>query len=183
MKTWLLAFLLVPGLAWADGGVIVSRQTLDGLNLTVMAAPAPLRAGPVDVSVLLQDEKTGDSVLDAKVELAWNSASSTSPDWMPPCCSMEKAGEKIPADRAHSQNKLFYSAMVPVKSAGTSQLLVSIEHGGATTLAACDITVGPPAPPFLAYWMWLAFPPVAIGGFILHQRLTVSGASSRLRKS
>ncbi len=171
-KAWIILLLLFPGVVFADGGIIVSRQKVDGLDMTVFAAPAPLRAGPVDVSLLVQDEK-GNPVLDATVEMAWSSAASTAPDWMPPCCSMEKAGQKIPADRAHSQNKLFYSAMVPVKSAGTSQILLSVQRGKQLSLFSCDITAGPPQPPLLAYWMWLALPPVAIGGFVLHQRLSV----------
>ena len=53
--------------SFGDGGTILKRETLNGLNVTVFASPSPLRAGPVDVSVLVQD---GDKpVLDATVEL------------------------------------------------------------------------------------------------------------------
>ena len=70
----------------ADGGGVIARQTVNGLRVTVLASPMPLRAGPVDVSVLVQDgEKT---VLDAAVEVAWRSALNSPPDWLPPCCTI-----------------------------------------------------------------------------------------------
>ena len=51
--------LLAAVCCHADGGAILARQTINGLGLTVFASPAPLRAGPVDVSVLVQEgEKT-----------------------------------------------------------------------------------------------------------------------------
>jgi hypothetical protein len=74
--------------SFGDGGTILKRETLNGLNVTVFASPSPLRAGPVDVSVLVQD---GDKpVLDATVELEWSAASDASAEWVPPCCAMDQ---------------------------------------------------------------------------------------------
>ena len=103
MRAFLL-LLFFPALLLSDGGVILTRQTVNDLDITVFASPQPLRAGPVDISVLVQKDKT--SVLDAAVEIAWSPSSSSSPAWMPPCCSMDQNTDKIPATRAHSQNKL-----------------------------------------------------------------------------
>jgi len=170
MRAVLLCLLLFPGVLLADGGAILARQTVNGLGVTIFASPQPLRAGPVDVSVLVQDGKK--AVLDAAVEIAWSPSSSSSPAWMPPCCSMDQNTDKIPATRAHSQNKLIYSAIVPVKSSGASELIVRVKAGDREALLSTDITVGPPSPPALAYWPWLALPPFAIAGFALHQRLS-----------
>ena len=68
MRALLLLLLLVPHLAFADGGAILTRQTINDLDVTVFAAPLPLRAGPVDVSVLVQDAKTTKPLLDAQVD-------------------------------------------------------------------------------------------------------------------
>ena len=78
MRALLLLLLLVPHLAFADGGAILTRQTINDLDVTVFAAPLPLRAGPVDVSVLVQDAKTTKPLLDAQVEIAWSPSDSSS---------------------------------------------------------------------------------------------------------
>ena len=168
-----LAFtLLAAACCHADGGAILARQTINGLDLTVFASPVPLRAGPVDVSVLVQEGKA--PVLDATVEVAWSASPSSSPEWVPPCCTMESGTEKIPAVRAHSNNRLLYSAVVPMKSSGPSKLVIKVAQSGREALLSCDIEVRPPLPPALSFWPWLVFPPVAIAGFALHQSLVRS---------
>jgi hypothetical protein len=84
---------------------------------------------------------------------------------------MEAGAGKIPAIRAHSSNRLLYSAIVPMKSSGPSKLVISVTQGGREASLSCDIEVRPPLPPALAFWPWLVFPPVAIAGFVLHQNL------------
>ncbi|HEY5704146.1 MAG TPA: hypothetical protein VIS96_01065 [Terrimicrobiaceae bacterium] len=163
--------LLAAVCARADGGAILARQTVNGLGLTVFASPAPLRAGPVDVSVLVQDGEA--PVLDAAVEVTWQ-ASSSSSDWLPPCCTMESGAARVPAVRAHSNNKFLYSAIVPMRSSGPSEIVVKVTQGGREALLSCDVEVEAPLPPALAFWPWLVLPPVAIAGFALHQNLVKS---------
>lgn len=169
----ILAFSLLAALCCrGDGGAIIARQAINGLHVTVFASPVPLRAGPVDVSVLVQQ---GDKpILDAAVEVAWRASSSSSPDWLPPCCMMDSGAEKLSAQRAHSNNRFLYSVIVPMKFAGPSELVVSVRHRGQEAVLSCDLEVGRPMPPALAFWPWLVFPPVAIAGFALHQRLAKS---------
>ena len=54
----ILATLLVPLSARADGGL--ARLVVDSgeFRLTVFSSPTPLRAGPVDLSVMVQDRET-----------------------------------------------------------------------------------------------------------------------------
>ena len=168
----------------ADGGGVIARQMVNGLLVTVLASPMPLRAGPVDVSVLVQNgEKT---VLDAAVDVAWHSAPNSPPDWLPPCCTLDSGTERIPAVRAHSNNKFLYSAIVPVTSAGPSELVIDVSSGGRKASVLCPVEVTRALPPALAYWPWLVFPPVAIAGFALHQSLARSkqagGKTGRLGK-
>lgn len=174
MKIWCVMAGLWISLAacFADGGVVLARQVVNGLDLTVFASPVPLRAGPVDVSVLVQDPESGRAILDAKVAVAWSSTSSDSPDWMPPCCAMDDGRTAIPATRGHSQNQFLYSAIIPIRNAGSSELVVQLEAGGEKALFSCDVKVQPPQPPVQAYWPFLALPPFAVAGFALHQRLS-----------
>lgn len=167
----LAMFVLAAASALADGGAIIARQNVNGLDLTVFAAPFPLRAGPVDLSVLVQDAK-GKAVLDAVVELGWTTSSPVKEDWLPPCCSMGTALGKTPALRTHSQNKLLFGAIVPVRSAGPSEISVTVKTAAAEAALFLPVEVAPPRPPVLAYWPLLAFPPFAIGLFALHQRLS-----------
>jgi hypothetical protein len=155
---------------YGDGGAVITRQTIDGLQLTVFASPAPLRAGPVDVSVLVQ--KGEKPVLDAAVDISWKANSAFPVDWLPPCCTMESGTERIPALRGHSNNRFLYSAIVPMKTAGPSELRVRVLEAGREVVLSCDFDVRRPLPPLLAFWPWLAFPPVAIAGFLLHQKLS-----------
>lgn len=168
----LLAVLFLGEACHGDGGAIIARQVVDDLGVTVFASPAPVRAGPVDVSVLVQRGEK--SVLDAAVKISWRPSSASAPSWVPPCCTMDAKADGIPALRSHSNNRLLYSAIVPMNSAGPSELFISVSHGGRETSIACEIEVQRSLPPALAFWPWLAFPPVAIAGFALHQRLVKS---------
>ena len=96
------------------------------------------------------------------------------PEWREPVGPGER---RIPAVRAHSQNKFLYSAIVPIKSSGASDLLVRVKRQGQESSLPIPILVGPPSPPAVAYWPWLAFPFLGIMVFGLHQRLAHRGSS------
>lgn len=158
--------------SFADGGVVLARQEVNGLDLTVFASPSPLRAGPVDVSVLVQNPESGQAVLDAEVAVSWSSKSSEAPDWMPPCCSMDDGRTAIPATRGHSQNQFLFSAIVAIRNAGSSELVVQVKAEGKKAMLPCEVKVLPSQAPAMAYWPFLALPPFAVAGFALHQRLS-----------
>ena len=140
----LAGVLISTGFCLADGGVVIARQVVNGFDVTVFASPVPLRAGPMDVSVLVQDPESGKAVLDAAVTVSWSSKSSASPDWLPPCCTMTDGREAIPARRGHSQNQFLYSAFVPIRSSGASELVVRMKSGGREAMISSDLEVLPP---------------------------------------
>ncbi len=124
------------------------------------------------MSVLVQDTTTGSAILDAQVFLSWISdRAPAASDWLPPCCSMETLLGKTPAVRTHSQNKLLYGAILPIRAAGPSELTIEIRAAGRTEKMTVPLEVAPARAPLLTYWPLLAFPPVAIGLFSLHQSL------------
>ena len=47
--------ILAPALSFADGGTVQLRKEAGALVITVFTSPAPLSAGPVDISLLLQN--------------------------------------------------------------------------------------------------------------------------------
>jgi hypothetical protein len=175
VKYWVcvLTFLSALASALADGGVIVGRTTAEGWQVTLFAAPAPLRAGPGDVTVLVQDAATGSPVLDAEVTVGWTATQpAASTDWLPPCCTMDTAPGQQAARRGHSQNKLLYGAIVPMRAAGPGQLAVSIRAGDRALDWTVPIEVARPQAPLLTYWPLVALPVGAVGIFSLHQRLS-----------
>src|SRR5580692_6497389 len=89
------AILLSQVNAFGDGGAVQLRKEAGPFVITVFTAPAPLSAGPVDVSVLLQKRNGLEPVLDAGVSLILRS---------------EASGAEIQAQptRERAQNKLLY---------------------------------------------------------------------------
>src|SRR5437588_12678333 len=67
----LFSSLLLPpsSFARADGGAVRLCERAGNYQLAVFTAPTPFRAGPVDVSVLVQDAATGECIPQARVTL------------------------------------------------------------------------------------------------------------------
>jgi hypothetical protein len=66
MKGLLLSICALAVLAtalFADGGTVLSRQESGPFVITVFAAPVPIRAGPIDVTVLVQRRDSLEPVL------------------------------------------------------------------------------------------------------------------------
>src|SRR5689334_6480039 len=69
-KVLLIAVLTawnVPAITYADGGTVRAREVRDGRRITVFTSPTFLRAGPLDVSVLVQDATSGKPLLDLPI--------------------------------------------------------------------------------------------------------------------
>ncbi len=156
--------------ASADGGAVLSQQITGPYRVTVFGSPSPLRAGPADLSVLVQDAGTGDPVLDRRITIEVTAASpSPSEAWVPPCCSMKTPAGTIAATHAAAQNKLLYAANLLIPASGPHEITVLVDPAAPPVRVAAEVR--PPAPPLEAYWAYLAFPPLAIFGFALNQRL------------
>src|SRR5262245_48712682 len=63
----LMVCWLLPREAHGDGGTVRLSQRAGGYQITVFTAPTPFRAGPVDVSVLVQDAATKQALPRAQV--------------------------------------------------------------------------------------------------------------------
>src|SRR5262249_33385867 len=55
--------------ARGDGGAVCMSGRQGSYVITVFSAPTPLRAGPIDISVLVQDARSGDPVTEAQVSV------------------------------------------------------------------------------------------------------------------
>jgi hypothetical protein len=172
-RALVIGFLLASALcARADGGAVLSQQKAGPWLVTLFGAPSPLRAGPADLSVMIQNAATGAPVLDQSVSLMIQaSVSPESEAWVPPCCSMKKASGVVAATHAAAQNKLLYAANVILPASGPHELVVRIGKSEDAEILTAKLDVQPPAAPISHYWTWLAAPPLLIGVFALNQRL------------
>ncbi len=167
-----LGLAAITSNARGDGGVVIDQAESGPYRVTVFASQ--LRAGPTDLSVMVQNATTNESVLDAKVEFALEAQASVDPAtpqsaWVPPCCSMELKTDlaAIPATREAAQNKLLYAALTTLPASGDYLLTTTVTTGTGAARLTTPLRVAPPLSPASTYWPLLALPPVAIFGFIL----------------
>jgi len=162
-QLWRRSLLLATALlalnlrAQADGGLVALHQVAGPFNVTVFTAPVPLRAGPVDISVLVQDRASGQPVLDGEVLVR-----------------LQREGGMILVGRATrevAQNKLLYATLMTLPEAGRWELEVTIKQRKETVNVLGQVSAGPPSPFLLSYWRSLSLPPVVIGLFALKEWL------------
>src|SRR5215470_14419790 len=118
-----------------------------------------LRAGPIDVSVLVQDCKSGEAILDATVDLALEPLDSDSP--------------RLRARATHEQatNKLLQAAVLNIPAVGRWGLRAVARRGPEEATVVTGFQVAPPAPRLAAIWPYVLLPPFVIAVFALHQAL------------
>src|SRR5437868_713061 len=124
-RSLLYVFLLSPGhlvtlspyYARADGGTVRLSERQGNYRLTVFTTPTPLRAGPVDVSVLIQDATTGEPASDVQVliKAAWHGS--------PALVIRHLATTEV------ATNKLYHAANFDLPEPGWYTLEVSVAGG------------------------------------------------------
>lgn len=161
LQVLLLALLSAAG-AWADGEVVVASEIADGWRVSLLASPWPLRAGPADFSVLVQDAVSGDPAPDAEISLEVRSLM-PGPASAPP--------SRLPAIRGGRGNPLFHSARLALPRAGRWRVRVWVAEPALPELAAVDLEVAPAASLFARHGFALSLPVLGVGLFWLHQQL------------
>jgi hypothetical protein len=154
--------LLVPIFANADGGVVRLREASGPFLITIFTASDPLRAGPLDLSALVQDGRSGETILDATVDIAIQPLDRDRPTFL------------TRATHEQATNKLLQAAMINVPTAGRWRVRVEVRHGPDEVTVATELQVAPPPPRLAAIWPYLLLPPFAIAAFALHQTLRQS---------
>jgi hypothetical protein len=128
-------------------------------RITVFTAPTPFRAGPVDVSVLVQDARTGRPVPDARVTVR--------------AALRGRPGEATvhPATSEAATNKLFRAAVFEMPEPGWWEVEVAVEGERGPARVRFEVEAAEAAPPWLALWPWLGWPALAVVLFGVHQLL------------
>lgn len=123
---------LAPDTIDTDGAVIRMQGVSGPFRVSVFTAPGPLPTGAADVSVLVQDRDSGQTILDATVDLAVRPADGSG------------RSESIRATRNRSTNKLLDAATVNLPSPGSWELRVSVQRGGDQCTFSARLEVAPP---------------------------------------
>ena len=137
--------------------------------ITLFTAPTPFRAGPVDISVLVQDALTGAPVPQTPVTV-----------------HMTKAGRdrlEYPATSEAATNKLLRAAQFELPEPGIWEIEVQVEGLHGPAVMRCELEAAPPLPKWLEMWPWICWPALAIALFVIcqilvRQRSAAVGTSS-----
>jgi hypothetical protein len=163
-----VALLGAPSSAFGDGGTVRASAREHGLRVTVFTSPAAPRAGPLDVSVLVQDADT-DQPLDG-VQVRVRATSRRDPTRV-----IERQATKDVAS-----NKLLYAAVLDVPRAGWWEFRIRVEGHGEPAEVVFGLEVGEPLPGWVSWLGWVAWPVVAVVVFAIHRAL-VRRKSCRIR--
>ena len=144
-------------LANADGGTVQASSIVGTQRITIFTSPSPLRVGPVDVSVLVQDAASGMPLPEARVELEWSSPER--PD------RVLRAG----ATQAAATNKLLRAAIFDLPHAGSWKLTAKVSAGERRGELSTQVTVGQPLPKWRAMWPWYCWPALVVVLFVWRQ--------------
>lgn len=142
--------IMLATVVHADSGVVRASEIDGPWRLTVFSEPTPLRAGRVDLSVLVQGAEDDEPILDAVISLL-----------------LEHADEEvdsllIEATREAATNRLLYSAEFELPEPGPWLVHASAMRGDDVARIAFGLDAGEPLPPILDLWVWLALPAIAI---------------------
>jgi len=142
----------------ADGGTLRLCQRAGNYQVAVFTSPTPLRAGPVDLSVLVQDPTSGECALGAEVRVRLTAV---------------RSGRMLeyPATSAAATNKLFQAAVFELPEAGVWDVEVSVQGSQGPASAHFPLEAGEPLPRWLDLWPWYTWPALAVALFSLYRVL------------
>jgi hypothetical protein len=157
-RSVMMACLLLGPLcrnAHGDGGTVRTSVTSGDCRITVFTSPTPFRAGPVDISVFVQDAATGKPITSADVSI-----------------HLAKIGSRpleFPATTEAATNKLFHAAQFDLPEAGRWDMNVRIHGPHGSAEVRCELVAAEPMPRWLELVPWIGWPAAAIAVFGIHQ--------------
>ncbi len=153
----LTCLLRAPLPACADGGEVRCSEIIGNDRISVFTSPVPFRAGPVDVSVLVQDARTGELRTEADVSIRLTAADS--PTGVLQCRATREA----------ATNKLLRSANFELPSAGRWGVNVVVQDECGSAQTNFEVVAGEPLPAWDAIWLWIGYPALPIVLYTFHE--------------
>ncbi len=155
----LLVCWLMPVEARGDGGTVRLSQRAGAYHITVFTAPTPFRAGPVDVSVLVQDAATRQALPKAQVTVR-----------VAPLARRDAAVPYTATTEA-ATNKLLHAALFDLPEPGWWELEIAVEGQLGRGQVRFEVEAAEPWPRWVAFWPWMSWPALVILLFGVHQLL------------
>lgn len=180
---FIMAMLVAPCVIRADGGVVRARETQGACVVTIFTPPEVSTVAPADVTVMVQERKTGEVIFDAVVALSFTSPAGARMAMNPGICgplnntvilgTAAAFGQSPPIRATHewATNKLLYGANVILPAVGDWQVRAVVRSGGRDAFVSGVIPVTPSPRRLAGLWPYLAVPPGFIGLFTLNQWL------------
>lgn len=144
-----LGMLLEPAVALADGGSLRAMVEDRGLTISVFTSPAALTAGEVDISILVQDARSRETLADAQVQVA---VIPRKPHYL---------AERHEATQELATNRLLKSSHVQIEP-GWHDVEVLVSDNNRRGVVEFAMLVGPPPTMAASYWPWYTWPAVPI---------------------
>lgn len=187
LASFCLAWFALTGTCRADGGTIQFSAITQGLQVSVFTDPGVPSAGPLDLSVLVQDAATHAAILDAEVHASLTHETPESPAtsaWAPPLCAVTTTSnlQSFRLDHRGARNLLYYAALVQIPAGGKWRLKVDVRRGTEAVSVDGVLQVAGQVAPWTSYWHLFLFPPLAIGLFAAIQFQRATRQASRLAR-
>ncbi len=145
--------------ARGDGGTVRLSRCESGLQITVFTAPTPVRAGPIDISVFVQDATTGEPIPEARVIVQLTPRDQLGPP-------MSRAATSDAAT-----NKLLKAAVFELPEPGRWKVALAIQRGQGDAHVHFELEAVGRAPQWPVMWPWIGCPAPVILLFSIHQLL------------
>lgn len=157
--SWLV---LLPSTARPDAGVVVLREARGPIVVTLMAGPAPLRGGSVELEALVQSRASGAPDLDATTTLHV-----TGPNGYPRLEVSLRPGA--------GGNGLLRGVLLDLERSGAWQVVLDVGTAvGHEERFETALSIAPPRRPVLQHWAAISAGPAGLAILALHQALCLT---------
>jgi hypothetical protein len=162
ISAFVLLWVVVVGVLHADGGRVLAEKQVGVYRVVLFGNPSPLRAGPADLSLFLEQAERSGPILDAVVNFRLNKLSRPTPELAWKGAGCVTPGQAVPASQGHAGNGLLYSAMLGIPEPGLWELGVSISREGKMDFVSFELPVDRALPPMLTWWLVVALMPLGV---------------------
>ena len=152
-----LALGAESSVARGDGGAVRFHERRGDRLITVFTSPTPLCAGPVDISVLVQDAHSGRPLRDQSIMV----------HAYPP--DHARSGRSALATPEAATNKLLCAAQLDLPDPGRWHVELTLEGLGQGRAIGFEVEVARAQSTWRQMSLWIGWPFAVIGLFLIHQ--------------
>jgi hypothetical protein len=154
--------------ARADGGRLQLRQAAGPFVVSLFTTPETLAVGPADLSVMVEEQASGNVLLDADVVITLTSQDAGA------------ASVVAHLSHAHATNRLLQDAVVELPRGGRWHVVIHIREAGRGASMATDLTVANYSARRGTVWLFAVLP---ICGIVLFAWVQMMKRRARGRRT